>query len=57
MCTALGHRVLQLARVRIMHIKLGDLPSGQWRHLTPKERDEILRTVGLHDKEHVEAAS
>jgi 23S rRNA pseudouridine2604 synthase len=57
MCSALGYRVVQLARVRIMHIRLGALPAGQWRHLTSKERDELLSAVGLRDKEHVEAAS
>src|SRR5216684_205139 len=59
MCSALGHRVVQLMRVRIMHIRLGALPSGQWRHLTPKERAELLTAVGLDDtgKGRVEAAS
>ena len=59
MCSTLDHRVLQLARVRIMHIKLGDLPSGQWRHLTPKERDELLNAVGMEHvgKGRAEAAS
>jgi 23S rRNA pseudouridine2604 synthase len=59
MCSTLGHRVVQLARVRIMHIRLGDLPSGQWRHLTPKERDELLNAVGMEDtrKGRAEAAS
>ena len=28
MCSALGYRVKRLMRVRIMHIRLGDLPSG-----------------------------
>jgi hypothetical protein len=30
-----------------MHIRLGDLPVGKWRHLTPKERDELLIAVDL----------
>ena len=37
MCEALGWRVKHLVRVRIMHIRLGDLPSGRWRDLTPEE--------------------
>ncbi len=59
MCSTLDHRVMQLTRVRIMHIKLGDLPSGQWRHLTPKERDELLNAVGMEHvgKGRAEAAS
>ncbi len=37
MCSALGWRVKRLVRERIMHIRLGDLPSGRWRDLTPEE--------------------
>jgi 23S rRNA pseudouridine2604 synthase len=37
MCSALGWRVKHLVRLRIMHIRLGDLPSGRWRDLTPEE--------------------
>jgi 23S rRNA pseudouridine2604 synthase len=37
MCSALGWRVKRLLRLRIMHIRLGDLPSGRWRELTPEE--------------------
>lgn len=37
MCEALGYRVTRLERIRIMHIRLGDLPRGRWRDLTPDE--------------------
>ncbi len=37
MCEALGRRVTRLERVRIMHIRLGELPRGKWRDLTPDE--------------------
>jgi 23S rRNA pseudouridine2604 synthase len=37
MCSALGWRVKRLVRIRIMHIRLGDLPAGRWRDLTPDE--------------------
>lgn len=37
MCEALEHRVVSLRRVRIMHIRLGDLPRGRWRDLTDAE--------------------
>ena len=47
MCSALGYRVVRLARVRIMHIRLGDLPVGTWRELTPKEREKLIAAVGL----------
>src|SRR6059036_3449684 len=50
MCSALGYRVEALRRTRIMHIRLGDLPVAKWRLLTPKERDELLTAVGLHEE-------
>ncbi len=37
MCTALDHRVTHLKRIRIMDVKLGDLPVGRWRYLTAEE--------------------
>ena len=50
MCSALGYHVVRLVRVRIMHIRLGDLPVGKWRELTPKEREELLSVVGLAEE-------
>ena len=43
MCSALGYKVRRLRRVRIMHIQLGTLGAGQWRHLTDAERAGLLR--------------
>jgi 23S rRNA pseudouridine2604 synthase len=37
MCSARGYKAQRLQRVRIMNIHLGNLQSGQWRHLTPAE--------------------
>jgi 23S rRNA pseudouridine2604 synthase len=37
MCEALGYTVETLRRVRIMHIKLGELPLGRWRQLSAQE--------------------
>ncbi|MCX8155212.1 MAG: pseudouridine synthase [Verrucomicrobiae bacterium] len=42
MTAAVGHPTLRLIRVRIGSFWLGDLPPGQWRILTPAERDEVL---------------
>jgi 23S rRNA pseudouridine2604 synthase len=42
MCSALGFRVQNLKRVRIMHIRLGDLPTGRWRDLTAAEVRPLL---------------
>jgi 23S rRNA pseudouridine2604 synthase len=45
MCEALGYTVETLQRVRIMHIKLGELPLGRWRQLSPTE---IAPLLGRH---------
>jgi 23S rRNA pseudouridine2604 synthase len=42
MCSALGYRVQHLKRVRIMHIRLGTLPTGRWRDLTAAETGPLL---------------
>jgi len=42
MCEALGYTVVTLQRVRIMHIRLGELPLGRWRQLSPAEIAPLL---------------
>jgi len=37
MCEAIGHPVISLKRVEVGPVKLGSLPQGQWRYLTPAE--------------------
>lgn len=37
----LGYHAVRLKRVRIMNIRLGDLPPGYWRNLTEEELSEI----------------
>ena len=37
MCDAAGMKVLRLQRISEGNLKLGDLESGKWRHLTPEE--------------------
>ncbi len=44
MTAAVGHPTLRLVRVAIGPLKLGDLPPGRWRDLTPEELD-ALRTM------------
>ena len=41
MLEAVGSKVLELARVRIGNLAIGDLPTGKWRDLAPHE----LRTL------------
>jgi 23S rRNA pseudouridine2604 synthase len=50
MCAVFGYRVRRLQRIRIMHIELGALKSGQWRDLTESERQTLLeQCAGLQD--------
>lgn len=45
MCSYLGYHVVQLTRVRIMNVELGNLPVGKWRYLTPAEVDKMNELV------------
>lgn len=42
MCEVLGYTVTSLQRIRIMHIRLGELPLGRWRQLSPQEIAPLL---------------
>ncbi|MEK3884874.1 23S rRNA pseudouridine(2604) synthase RluF [Paenibacillus sp. PL2-23] len=42
MCEAFGYHVRRLKRVRIMNIRLDELPVGKWRDLTEGERRELF---------------
>lgn len=43
MCTLVGLHVVDLQRIRIGPLKLGDLPEGRWRVLTAAEREALIR--------------
>ncbi len=43
MCEALGYQVVNLKRVRIMHIKLGKLKTGVWRDLSEAEVNGLIK--------------
>ncbi|HZK29185.1 MAG TPA: 23S rRNA pseudouridine synthase F, partial [Clostridia bacterium] len=45
MSEALGYRVNDLIRTRIVHIKLGTLPEGSLRELTSREKAELDKHV------------
>jgi 16S rRNA U516 pseudouridylate synthase RsuA-like enzyme len=45
MCEAIDHPVLKLKRISIGQLKLGDLNTGKWRHLTSNEI-EYLYSLG-----------
>jgi 23S rRNA pseudouridine2457 synthase len=42
MGAAVGHEVLELVRVRIGRLGLGDLAPGEWRELGPEEVRRLL---------------
>jgi len=42
-----GHKVKRLKRVSIGPIKLGNLPVGKWRDLSPKELLALKRALGM----------
>ena len=46
MCEHFGYTVRRLQRVRIMHLRLGDLPLGRWRDLTPVEIRGLVKSPG-----------
>lgn len=44
MCAAIGHPIINLKRVGLGFLSLGDLPAGRYRHLHP---DEVERLKAL----------
>ena len=42
MCDNLGYRVVDLKRIRIMNVGLGDLKEGSYRNVTDKEYNKLL---------------
>ena len=42
MCEVFGYEVVKLRRVRLMNIRLGKLPLGQWRSLTEEEMEILM---------------
>lgn len=51
MCETLGYDVYRLQRTRIMNIHLGNLPLGQWRDLTKKERTQLFNELNYEPRE------
>lgn len=50
MCNELDYKVITLTRIRIMHVRLGNLPVGKWRLLTPQEIEEMNRMIASSSK-------
>ncbi len=49
MCEYFGYRVTDLVRERIMHIRLENLPLGEWRYFSQDEINELMNLVALSD--------
>ena len=47
-----GNHVISLKRVRVANIRLGRLAAGTWRYLTEKEKDALLKTMGVGGQGH-----
>jgi pseudouridine synthase len=45
MVQKLGYKVVRLKRIRVACIRLGNLPAGAWRHLSPKEQKSLLKSL------------
>lgn len=45
MCKYLGYEVLTLKRLRIMNVRLDDLPVGEWRELRDTELEVLLANM------------
>jgi 23S rRNA pseudouridine2604 synthase len=43
MCELVGLHVVDLQRIRIGPLQLGDLPEGRWRLLTAAEREAMIK--------------
>jgi 23S rRNA pseudouridine2604 synthase len=43
MCAAFNYQVIKLQRIRIMHIKLGNLKTGERRSLTKNEIEKLFQ--------------
>lgn len=46
MCEALGYRVSDLCRIRIMNLKLDGIKEGEYRDITEAEKKELEREIG-----------
>ena len=49
MVRKMGNQIARLHRLRVSNIKIGNLPSGKWRNLKPKEKTALLKRAGLSE--------
>ena len=51
MCEELGYEIFRLQRIRIMNIELGNLPIGDWRYLSKKEKNQLFDELNYEPRE------
>lgn len=51
MCEALDYEVYKLKRLRVMNIELGNLPIGEWRYLSKKEKNRLFDELDYQPRE------
>jgi len=51
MCEYFGYEVQKLERVRIMHITLKGIPTGEWRLLTDSEMEQLNKAIANSQSE------
>lgn len=51
MCEALGYHVVNLCRIRIMNIHLGNLKTGSYRRVTPAEYRTLLEQLEAQERQ------
>jgi pseudouridine synthase len=54
MFSAIGHSVLKLKRVQFGPIQLGNLPFGQFRHLTTEEMERLKKLITNSRRQNTE---
>ena len=47
MCAAVGHPVERLKRIALAGLRLHGLPVGRWRHLEPREVEDLYQRTGM----------
>ena len=51
MCEALGYRVVNLIRLRVVNLELGDLPEGKWREASDEEISALWEALRIGNQE------
>jgi len=47
MVRKVGHRVVELKRIRVANIRLGNIAEGRWRYLSETEKQVLLKSLNV----------